>query len=268
MGKVIFQLIIAVAIFFLTWFGLSKADWINTLNVKQTTKTTEEKLGDLFWEIYNKAEREIHRKKIINPVDSLLSKICSENKIDRSTIKLHIVMNSEVNAYTLPNRHLVIFSGLILSCKNEEELCGVLGHEIGHMENDHVMKKLIKEVGLTVLISATAGSSGGGQAIKELAKTVTSTAYDREMEHEADLSSVSYLINAGINPKPFADFLLRLSQETKHLPKQFFWVTTHPDSEERAEGIYEFIKDKKIDSTKVISDNTWESLLNYLEDEE
>ena len=60
-------------------------------------------------------------------------------------------------------------------------------------------------VAINFLLSATAGGNGG-QVLKEIFKTLSSSAYDRTLEKEADIASVEYMLNANIDPKPFADF--------------------------------------------------------------
>jgi predicted Zn-dependent protease len=42
----------------------------------------------------------------------------------------------------MPGNRLVVFSGLIGACENAEELCGVLAHEIAHMEEGHIIVRL------------------------------------------------------------------------------------------------------------------------------
>ena len=50
MNNLLFKLLTIVALFFAIWLSLSNVDWVTILKVEQTTKTTEEKLGDLFWD--------------------------------------------------------------------------------------------------------------------------------------------------------------------------------------------------------------------------
>ena len=210
MEKTIIQGVITVAIFFATWFILAQIDWVKILKVQKVTNQTEEKLGELFWETFRKAEKENKNPFIVNSIDSIVTKICSENEIDRELIKVHILDKDEINAFALPNGHLIIYSGLILNSDNQEELSGVICHETAHIQLNHVMKKLIKEIGLSVLISTTSGN-GGPEVTKEAAKILSSSAFDRTLEKEADLKAVDYLINAKINPEPFANFLYKLS---------------------------------------------------------
>src|SRR5690606_17374976 len=142
--------------------------------------------------------------------------------------------NDQANAFALPGNHLVVYTGLINTCDKQEELIGVLGHEIAHIEKRHVMKKLIKELGLSVLLSMAGG--GGGSVSSEAVRTLSSSAYDRKLETEADFMSVQYMLKAEVNPAPFADLMYKMATE-HDLPAMVYWISTHPESEERAKEI-------------------------------
>ena len=135
---------------------------------------------------------------------------------------------------------------MIQDCKKTEALQGVLGHEIAHIEKNHVMKKLSKEIGYSVLLAA-AGGSKTGEVTRQIFKTLSSTAYDRKLEKEADITSVNYMIKAKIDPKPMADFMYQMAQDNQS-EKYMEWISDHPDSEERAKYILEYIKGKKLKS--------------------
>jgi predicted Zn-dependent protease len=253
MRKILVELVISVTILLGVWLLLSQLDWMKLFKVEQTTKSTEEKIGNLFWDLIKKSETEIISASVIAPVDSMISLICEKNHIDRTKIKFHLLRKDDINAFALPNNHLVVYSGLINACENEAELYGVICHEIAHIEKNHVMNKLVKEVGLSVLISMSTGN-GNSEMIKEALKRLSSSAYDRRLESEADLTAVDYLIKAGIDPGPFANFLYRLADETKNLPHQIYWISTHPESKERAEKIIEYaLKNKELKATTIDS---------------
>jgi len=255
MRKVLIELVISVLLLLGVWVLLSQIDWMTLFKIDQTTKNTEEKVGDLFWELLNKSETEISSTSVIAPIDSMLSLICTKNNIDRNRIKFHLLRKDEINAFVLPNNHLVVYTGLISACENEAELYGVICHEMAHMGKNHVMNKLVKEIGLSVLISMSTGN-GNSEMMKGVLKQLSSSAYDRSLETEADLTAVDYMVMAGINPEPFANFLYRLSDETKNLPHQIYWISTHPESKERAEKVIEFLNNRtflktaKMDSLK------------------
>ena len=254
-NKTIIQGLIILALFFGLFFGLSKVDFVGLMQIEKNTTSAENKIGDLIWDNIQETEDIITNDSIVKTLDSLIVPICKANKIERDSLKIHIVKNDEVNAFALPNKYLVIYTGLLLDCKKQEAVQGVIGHEIAHIENNHVMKKLSKEVGLTVLLTAASGGKGG-EIIKEIFKTLSSSAYDRTLEKEADMESVNYLLKANINPEPMADFMFQLAQQ-EALPNAFSWISTHPESEERAKYILDYLKGKKYQKKQSISETNW-----------
>jgi beta-barrel assembly-enhancing protease len=264
MKKAFIQGLITVVLFFSTWFVLTQVDWMSVLKVNKATDKTEEKLGELFYDIFKKSEKENMNPLVASSIDSIVYKICLENGIDKQLIKVHIFGNDEINAFTLPDGHLLIYSGLILASDNQEELIGVICHEIAHMQLNHVMKKLVKEVGLSVILSMTTGNSGS-EILNETARLLSSSAFDRKLEKEADIKAVEYLITAKINPEPFANFLYKQSNNDKAL-KYLTWVSTHPDSKERAKYIMEIIRYESINYESILSTETWEELKKKLKE--
>jgi predicted Zn-dependent protease len=119
-------------------------------------------------------------------------------------------------------------------------------------------------LGLGVLVSITTGGGNTGEIIHLL----SSSAYDRKLETEADLTAVEYLIEADINPEPFADFLFMMGQEHDALPKAVYWITTHPESEERAKEIVEKLKDRKYLKKPVLKESTWETFKVLVKEEQ
>lgn len=253
--KTVAQALIIVASFFLIWFGFSQIDFMKLFKVRERTENIEHKLGDLIWNQLEDSEKIIYNDTITKSLDKLLKPLCDANGIDQDSLKVHIIKKDEINAFALPNNHLVVYTGLIEDCKKQEALQGVLGHEIAHIEKNHVMKKLSKEIGYSVLLTA-AGGSKGGQMAREILKTLSSSAYDRSLEKEADITSVKYMMEADINPKPMADFMYQMAQDSS-INKNLYWIADHPESEERAKYILEYIKGKNLKNKQTLSEKDW-----------
>jgi predicted Zn-dependent protease len=252
-----------VILFFLgLWFGLSQIDFVKYFGIQNMSSKTEKTIGDLIWKEIERTEHVIYDYDITETLDSLILPLCKKNGIDRNSLKIHIVRKDEVNAFAFPDRRLVVYSGLILECKNEEALLGILGHEIAHIEKNHVMKKLSKEIGLATLLTATGANS---QIVMEIFRTISSSAYDRSLEREADIQSVKYLLKAEIDPMPFADFMYELSLDND-FHKYTYWISTHPESEERSQYIKNFLKSKNIKSKEILSDNSWKNFKQNIRD--
>jgi predicted Zn-dependent protease len=261
-NKTIFQGFLILVVFFGLWFGLSKIDFVGFFQIQKHSVSAENKIGDLIWNQIQETEDVITKYSIVKSLDSLILPICKANNIERDSLKIHIIQNDEVNAFALPNNHLVVYTGLLVDCKKQEAVQGVLGHEIAHIENNHVMKKLSKEVGLSVLISATTGGKGG-EILQQIFKTLSSTAYDRTLEKEADMESVKYLLKANINPEPMADFMYELAQK-EEMPDGLSWISTHPESEERAKYILDYLKGKKHQKKQTLTEQNWKAFQDQI----
>ena len=94
-----------------------------------------------------------------------------------------------------------------------------------------------------------------GQLIKESIGVLSSTAYDRILETQADSMAVTYLTHSNISPKPLADFLIRLSNY-KTDSEITEWINTHPDSKDRAKNIMGFNFEIK-ENQRILTDSTW-----------
>src|SRR5690606_16362584 len=110
------------------------------------------------------------------------------------------IRNSQINAFALPGNHIVFYTGLLEYAENAEEVAGVMAHEIGHLEKNHVMKKLVKEIGLEMLF-AMIGGDAGFEILKQTGKTLSSSAFDRANETEADNYAVETLALADVDPQ-------------------------------------------------------------------
>tara|TARA_B110000503_G_scaffold142223_1_gene238312 strand:+ start:62 stop:850 length:789 start_codon:yes stop_codon:yes gene_type:complete len=260
--KILSRGIAILIAFFGIWLLLAQVDFVTFFKIKEIKSGTESSIGNLIWKQLKRTEDIIYNDSIVAALDSLLLPLCEENFIERDSLKVHIIDKDEINAFAMPDNHLVVYTGLIEASKNEQVLLGVLGHEIAHLEGNHVMKKLSKEIGFSVLLSITGANAS---VIKEVISSLSSSAYDRSLEQEADLKSVEYMMNASIDPRPFADFMYELSIDNE-LHKYTYWISTHPESEARAKYILNKIKGKKIKSTQILSDKSWARFKKQIED--
>lgn len=267
MKKIFLQALITTILFVATLFFLRKVDWMTVFKIEKLTQKTQQKIGDIFWETIQQTEKVNTDVYANNCADSIVTKICVANNIDRKLIKVHIVDKDEVNAFAIPNGHLVVYSGLIKKSDNADEVAGVIAHEIAHTQLDHLTKNLIKEMGLSALLSISAGSAGG-EVIKRAIKILSSTAYDRKLEKEADIKAVDYLLNCNINPEYFSNFLYKISDEQPSSLQNLTWISTHPDSKERAKYIMDYMKGKQRKFTTILSTETWVAFQKSLKEKE
>lgn len=258
MKKSLLQLLVILLLFFGLWAALSTIPFVEKFKISEKTEVNETKLGDLIWGTIQETETIVKEKALNDTLRALKNRICKANNLPADSFRLYIIESSEVNAFALPNHRLVIYTGLIEKCNNAEELCAVMAHEMAHIEKKHVMKKLLKEAGIA-LISAITGAGGNNEIIREVIKMLSSSAYDRSLEDEADQTGADFLCKTGIDPIHMANFFLRLS-EKDDLPEMLDWISTHKDSKERAAAILQLRK--KINCTYhfTFTAEAWESV--------
>lgn len=161
----------------------------------------------------------------------------------RPTLEWHFaVLNSDiVNAISAPGGFVFITTGALKEMHSEAELAGVLGHEIAHVTQKHILKEVkrsnVMAAGMDAAQSTGAGSQWlnndyaskiGQVAIDKLFKTGLS----RSDEAEADRIGVQLSDSAGYRAAEFINFLSTLQKlERTSAMKQL--MATHPSPESR-----------------------------------
>lgn len=257
MKKTLLQGLVGLALFVGVFWGLSLVNWMDLFKVEKLRDQTSEKMGKVFWDLLRANETEAKDSALVQPVATLLQHLAQKNQLNPQHYHLHLLEKKEVNAFALPGGHLVVHTGLLKNVKSESELAGVLAHEMAHVEKDHVMKSLAKEWGLATLTSV---ATGGGELAREVLQYLGSAAFSRQLEAEADAQAVAYLIQAQIDPKGMASFLLRLSEDKADLEAYTRWLNTHPAGKERADQIRAKALPANFQPVPVLSPTVWNNM--------
>jgi hypothetical protein len=138
------------------------------------------------------------------------------------TIK--VLDTDEINAMALPGGFFYVNSGLILACDSEDELAGVMAHEISHVAAHHAAREMTKlnymQLGQIPLIIFTQGTwTGYGiYEASQLAVPLTFLQFSREYEAEADYLGIQYMYKAGYDPQGMVSIFEKLAALEKHKP--------------------------------------------------
>lgn len=158
----------------------------------------------------------------------------------------YVVEQDVFNAFATPAGHIFIFSGLLEAMESEEELAGILAHEIAHVECRHISGKIerSKKVNLMAAAGTIAGillGVGGmgdvGQAVavgSAAASQSTMLAYSRQDETQADQLGIEHLFNAGYNGDGLVSVLEKIRAKTWYGPNDVpTYLMTHPAVDDR-----------------------------------
>ena len=198
--------------------------------------------------------------KRIQDIGSKLAKVAVEQEVPAAYGKskvapfqynFTIIDDKTINAFSLPGGHIYVNSALLDYTHSDDELAGVLAHEIAHASHHHVLqlaKEQQKQM-LTLAIAVIAGAALGGNAVGELAygaNLVTiakMSAYGQEAEKDADLTAVEYMVRSGYNPVGMLTFMERLARDESRRPSVDWGIfRTHPESYKRASLITQQIE--------------------------
>ncbi len=150
--------------------------------------------------------------------------------------KLHIIHDdATLNAFCTPGGYIYVYSGLIKYLDNASSLAGVLGHEMAHADQRHSTQQMTKQYGLSLLVSVVAGTTSAGQ-LAQIAADLTSLAFSREDETDADTHSVIYLCPTIYRADGAADFFQKIVDEGQQQPPAF--LSTHPNPDNRIANIH------------------------------
>jgi predicted Zn-dependent protease len=152
---------------------------------------------------------------------------------DRKDIDYHfkVLDEEEANAVSLPGGFVYVNKGLIDKVANDDELAGVLAHEIGHIVARHSIKKLQAIMGYSIFRILTAAIPQTGQVgdAADLAFTELILGYSREDELLADQLATRYAKQAGYDPHGMITFLEKLQEINRRKPLQpKTYFKTHP----------------------------------------
>jgi predicted Zn-dependent protease len=157
----------------------------------------------------------------------------------------HVLADDEmVNAFALPGGQIFITTGLLKRLEFEDEVAGVLGHEIGHVLGRHSNAQMAKaemfaQIGGAINV-ATSDGTGGGQVGAMVAHVMT-TKFGRADELESDLIGVDLLIKAGYRPEAMTGVLKVLAELAKGQNGPEI-MSTHPNPESRIADVEAYIK--------------------------
>ena len=178
-------------------------------------------------------------------------------------IEINVVDSDVVNAFALPGGHVVVFRGLIDQARTSDEVAGVLGHELTHVQLHHPTKAMIRAIGFIGLFQALSGGTPG-----QLAGDALVMSQSRDAERAADAGALTLLDHAGISPAGLADFFRRLMVSHDKKPKSSTdqlldtvggFLATHPGHAERLSSI-EAAARTAGKTTPAMPDADWDAL--------
>ena len=162
--------------------------------------------------------------------------------------KFFIVDDPDINAFSLPGGYIYVNKGLLNYVQSDDELAGVLGHEITHAAHHHVLR-LQKEqnklntamlVGTLATLLAHVPAADALNLLQgfQLIAIQKVNGFGQEAERDADHGGLTVSAKAGYNPVGMLTFMERLERDQRLRPDIELGIyRTHPPEKERVANI-------------------------------
>ncbi|MBL3564863.1 M48 family metalloprotease [Rhodovulum sulfidophilum] len=161
-------------------------------------------------------------------------------------VRVMVLQDSSLNAFVLDSQTVMVHSGLLLRLESAAELQAVISHELAHIANGHITRRLsnMRSAGsaaaMGMLMSLAVAAAGHADAGAGIAMGSSSTAqrlffaHTRAEEASADQAGARYMARAGISPQAMVKVLeIFRGQEALSQSRQDPYVLTHPLNADR-----------------------------------
>ena len=229
----------------------------------------EIKMGKEAAEQVAKESKFIDDPKLVERIEAIgkaIAKVAKEKEVratyGKSTTadfdySFKILDDKYVNAFALPGGFVYVNKGLMDYVQSDDELAGVIAHEITHVSHHHAVQllkaqqKQMTMLQLAVLVGAVAGAKtgdlGGLIQVMNLIRIAKLSSYGQDAESDADRTAVAYLAETKHNPVGMLTFMERLARDEIRKPQVDFGIfATHPPAHQRAREIIDEIEKRGI----------------------
>jgi predicted Zn-dependent protease len=226
------------------WRGLvALAEW----GVMQTPTDWDKELGAMAAKEIEGGAHVCTDSRLQAFADAMKDALVGEVKHDPFDFEFKVLREDAVNAFALPGGYVFINSGLLERAEDSSEVAGVLGHEINHALLRHGMKRIGRQLAVSLVVRVFLGGLGGlNTQAAGLAANLGELSFSRGEESEADAAGLPIVADAGFEPEGMIRFFKKLTEEESDVGEGaktvMRYMSTHPLTEDRISDIRALIK--------------------------
>lgn len=212
------------------------------------TLKDEKELGEKFNVMIRSRMPLVQDTEVVDYVKGIVDRLAKTMPPQPFPFTVSVIRHNAVNAFACPGGYIFVHTGLLLAMENESEVAGVIAHEMAHVTQRHIARRIESSqvISLLSVIGMLAGAFLGGDAG---AAAVTGSAaagqaamlnYSRNDEREADQVGMNFLTKAGYVPQGMVSAFEILSR------RQWLMGSTVPTYLSTHPGLAERIKDMSV----------------------
>lgn len=231
-SKIFKELLVLIAVFLLIWIAFIFIPFRPSSPEAAISIEKEQEIGDLLMEAYLGDVKIVSDSIVTEAVDQIYKRLLNGVGETEYDYRIFIIQNDNINAFASLGGNIVLFTGLLKYADSAEEVAAVLAHEMGHVEKRHVVNKVVKELGVSLVLSILAGGDVG--FLNEILQQSVSTVFDRGQESEADDYGLQLLENSNIHPNVMAAIFRKIRDEYgSSTYESLEFLSSHPNTNKR-----------------------------------
>ncbi|MGB5512802.1 MAG: M48 family metalloprotease, partial [Woeseiaceae bacterium] len=173
----------------------------------------ESQLGRMIMQDIRRSGAVIEDPLITEYVNAIGNRIVAQTNDGDHSFTFFAVEDPRINAFALPGGYIGVHTGLLEATRNEDELAGVIAHEIAHVTQRHIARAIHANSRQSILSTAmmlgaiiVAAAGGSSDVVQGAVAVAQGTAiqqqinFTRTNEFEADRVGISALADAGFDP--------------------------------------------------------------------
>lgn len=211
------------------------------------SKSDEARIGRAIMRNIRMSGQIVEDPQITEYINEIGHRIAAHANDGDHSFTFFVVDDPNINAFALPGGYVGVHTGLLDATRSEDELAGVLAHEVAHVTQRHIARAVHANQRQSILSTAimlgailAGAAGGGGDAMQGAIAIAQGTAvqqqinFTRSNEYEADRVGISALADAGFNPDGMAAFFEVISSDTRPVEARVpEFLRTHPVSSAR-----------------------------------
>ena len=207
------------------------------------SKSTEAHIGRSIMRNIRMSGTVIEDPQITEYINDIGHRLVAQANDGDHSFTFFVVDDPRINAFALPGGYIGVHTGLIEATRSEDELAGVLAHEVAHVTQRHIARAIHANSRQSLLSTAlllgalVLGAASGdgdavqaGMAVSQGISAQQQINFTRSNEYEADRIGISALAGAGFDPRGMASFFEVMARQDTRAPGERLpeFLRTHP----------------------------------------
>ncbi|MDH3586428.1 MAG: M48 family metalloprotease, partial [Gammaproteobacteria bacterium] len=212
------------------------------------SKSDEAQLGRAIMAQIRLSGRVVEDPLVTEYINEVGSRIAAHANDGSQSFKFFVIDDPNINAFALPGGFIGVHTGLLEATRNEDELAGVLAHEVAHVTQRHIARAihasqrqsimttaLMLGAILAGVVTGDANAAQAGIVVAQGTAVQQQINFTRSNEYEADRIGIRAMDDAGFDPHGMASFFEVMSRQSPadldmRLPE---FLRTHPVTTQR-----------------------------------